>query len=386
MKKLLLLLLFTCCTACYIHSQVATLTPLLELDGAAITSISENGEWACGAAQNNADNAGYTSNASKWNLKTGERIYLVSEEESEFQSDAFCITNDGTLVGGQYLFEPAYHINGEWHTLSLPKGYTRGEVRGIAIVGSDTILVGRLFDGEGYVKVQSAKWVNGEFQKIVNLIPREYQYNEDKRMANQITGISQDGRIMLGAIDPMTWPLRKPFIIKDSVFTLLDIENRTEFEKFHANFDFFKEEKLSHDGKFIALTFFANMHIPCTYSVEDDIFTIIQEAPFETGCKAIDAKGNAYYAGPVTTGVDRKSYVTIDNKATCIDSILLNKFGITQEQINATCQDPDLTGSIRYIYDVASDGKTIIGSAGYGIGGYNWVLHLPYTLCRSHRH
>jgi hypothetical protein len=58
----------------------------------------------------------------------------------------------------------------------------------------------------------------------------------------------------------------------------------------------------------------------------------------------------------------------------------MDKFGITQEQINATCTDPDLTGSIRFIYDVAADGKTIIGSAGYGTGGYNWVLKLQYPL------
>ena len=52
----------------------------------------------------------------------------------------------------------------------------------------------------------------------------------------------------------------------------------------------------------------------------------------------------------------------------------------TQEQIDATCTDPDLTGSIRFIYDVAADGKTIIGSAGYGTGGYNWVLKLDNNL------
>ena len=116
------------------------------------------------------------------------------------------------------------------------------------------------------------------------------------------------------------------------------------------------------------------------YDVEKDEFKILTEAPAETGGKAVDNEGNAYYAGPMTSGHDRKSYVTLNGIATQVDNILIEKCGITQEQINATCADPDLTGSIRFIYDVSADGKTIIGSAGYGTGGYNWVLKLTYNL------
>ena len=362
--------------------QKAELTPLFAFDNAAITSISENGEWACGSAFNNSDNAGYQSNASKWNLKTGERIYLVSDEELDIaQSDAFAISNDGSLVAGQYLHLPAYHLNGQWHTLELTQGYTIGEARGIIITDNDTIIVGRIFDGLGYQKVQSAKWVNGKFESFSDIIPREYQYNEDKKMANQITGISLDGRILLGATDPMCWPARTPFIIKDGEFKLLSINNRPEFVGYNYGADFFKEEKMSHNGKYITFSFFGhNTHIPCVYDVEKDEFRILTEAPAETGGKAVDNIGNVYYAGPITTGIERKSYVTINGKATQVDNILLEKFGITQEQINSTCADQDLTGSIRFIYDVAADGKTIIGSAGYGTGGYNWVLKLDYNL------
>ena len=384
-KNLLKSLLFSalfCMNSAICIGQTAELTPLFEFDNAAITSISENGEWACGSAFNNSDNAGYQSNASKWNLKTGERIYLVSDEELDVaQSDAFAITNDGSLVVGQYLHQPAYHVNGQWHILELTQGYTIGEARGITIIDNDTIFVGRIFDGLGYQKVQSAKWVNGKFESFTDIIPREYQYNEDKLMANQITGISTDGRILLGATDPMCWPARTPFIIKDGEFKLLSINNRPEFSNYRYGADFFKEEKMSHNGKYITFSFFGhNIHIPCVYDVEKDEFRILTEAPAETGGKAIDNIGNVYYAGPMTTGVDRKSYVTINGKAIQVDNILLEKFGITQEQIDATCTDPDLTGSIRFIYDVAADGKTIIGSAGYGTGGYNWVLKLDNNL------
>ena len=384
MKKLLLssLCFLSCTLFTNLIAQTATLTPILEMDMAAITSISENGEWACGSAFNNSDEAGYQSNASKWNLSTGERIYLVSEDDfDKAQSDAFAITNDGSLVVGQYLYQPAYHINGTWHTLELTQGYTVGEARDVAIVGKDTIIVGRIFDSTGYQKVQSAKWVNGKFEKLTNIIPIEYQTNEDNKVANQITGISADGRIMLGAFDPFCWPLRKPFIIKDSIFTILDIATSPEMDQYHANADFFKEEKLNHNGKYVALSFFGhNVHTPVVYDVENNKFNVIKEAPYETGAKTVDTLGNVYYAGPMTTGLDRKSYVTIDSIAVNVDNILRAKFGITQEQIDATCQDPDLTGSIRFIYDISADGKTIIGSAGYGTGGYNWVLKLSHTL------
>ena len=61
MKKLLLPLFFICYTIASSYAQIATLTPMLEFDGAAITSISENGEWACGSTFNNNDGAGYQS-------------------------------------------------------------------------------------------------------------------------------------------------------------------------------------------------------------------------------------------------------------------------------------------------------------------------------------
>ncbi len=382
MKKLLLPLLFACCAISNAHSQAATLTPILELDGAAVTSISENGEWACGSAFNNNDGAGYQSNASKWNLATGERIYLVTEDELDnAQSDAFSITNDGSLVVGQYLLLPAYHINGEWHTLELTKGYTIGEARDVAIVNGDTIIVGRIFDSTGYQRTQGVTWVNGKLNLLNKIIPREYQYNEDNNMATQITGISEDGRVMLGAFDPFAWPLRKPFIIKDSVFTMLSIDTTSGLTGYHPNVDFFKEEKLNHNGEYIALSFFGhNTHRPVVYNTTENKFTLVKEAPEETGAKAVDNYGNVYYAGPMTSGIDRKSFVSINGQAIQVDNILMDKFGITQEQIDATCPDPDLTGSIRFIYDVAANGKTIIGSAGYGTGGYNWVLKLQCPL------
>ena len=371
------------------QSQNAELLPITEFDNAAITSISENGDWACGSAFNNADGAGFQSNASKWNLTTGERTHLVPEDELDVaQSDAFCISNDGTLVGGQYLSQPAYNLNGEWHVLPLPKGYTMGEVRDFAITNNDTIFIGRIFDGDGYQKIQSAQWIKGEFEKIADSIPEELQRNEDNNMMNQTTAISSDGKIILGAIRPVEWPMtagvegRVPFILKNGNFKLLSPLGREEFNKFGEDaVYFFKEEKLSHNGKFIALKLFANnIHLSCYYNVEQDKFILIEGAPEETGCLVVDNSGTPYYGGPISTGVDRHTYINKDGKNHNIDDVLKSAFGITQDQINATCSDEFLTGSLRWIYDISEDAKTIIGCAGEGSGTYNWVLKLPFPL------
>ena len=379
--------MFICANA---QGQTTELRSMIESDNASINCLSENGEWACGSAFNNADGAGNQMNASKWNLTTGERTYLVPEDEIDgAQSDAFCISNDGTLVGGQYLYQPAYNLNGEWHTLSLPNRYLMGEVRDLAIIGTDTIFVGRAFDGDGFQKVQAVKWVNGVLTTAIDLIPEDFLYDEEGKMMNQLTDISTDGKIMLGAIKPLYWPQdpnieqRVPFIIKDGEFKLLSPKNREEFSKFNKNdVCFFQEEKLSHNGKFIALQLFANqMNISCYYDVEKDKFILIEEAPANTKCLVVDNEGNPYYGGPVLTGDFRNTYVSINGKATLIEDVLKANFGVTQEQIDATCPYDDLLkGSLRWIYDISADAKTIIGCAGEGRGTYNWVLKLPYPL------
>lgn len=378
--------MFFCAIA---QGQNAELRSLVEPDNAAIIYMSDNGIWACGSAFNNNDGAGFQNNASKWNLTTGERTYLVAEDELDrAQSDAFCISDDGSLIGGQYLMEPAYHFNGEWHVLPMPKGYTMGEVKDLAITENDTILVGRIFDGDGFQKIQSAKWVNGEFEKIVDLIPEEYQRDEENKMMNQVSYISTDGKVILGAIKPIYWPQdpnieqRIPFIINDGEFKLLSPMNREEFSQFNKNtVCFFQDEKMSNNGKFIALQLFANeTNLPCYYDVKEDKFIVIEEAPENTTCLAVDNEGNPYYGGPVLTGDYRKTYVSIDGKAALIEDVLMTSFGVTQEQIDEMCSDELLKGALRWVYNISSDAKTIIGCAGEGRGTYNWVLKLPYPL------
>ena len=177
-------------------------------------------------------------------------------------------------------------------------------------------------------------------------------------MMNQVTYISTDGKVILGAIKPVYWPQnanieeRIPFIINDGEFKLLSPMNREEFSQLDQNsVRFFQDEKMSCNGRYIALQMFANQtNIPCYYDVKEDKFIIVEEAPENTTCLVVDNEGNPYYGGPVLTGDFRKTYVTIDGTAALIDDVLMTTFGITQEQIDAICLDELLIGSLRWVY------------------------------------
>ena len=119
MKKITTLLCIAICIINMINAQNKPSGVFMNLfaeDMAQPNAISENGQWAVGSAfwSGNENQAG-TINASKWNLETGERTILTPAENGS--SEANCISEDGTIVGGAYLGEPAYHKDGQWIVL-----------------------------------------------------------------------------------------------------------------------------------------------------------------------------------------------------------------------------------------------------------------------------
>ena len=113
MKKLTTLLCIALCSILTAKAQPAGEFLDLFTEDVQPKAISENGKWACGAAY-----IDQSVNAVKWNLTTGETIQLQDSDTEP--SDAYCISNDGSLVGGSYLNQPAFNLNGEWITLKDP--------------------------------------------------------------------------------------------------------------------------------------------------------------------------------------------------------------------------------------------------------------------------
>ena len=191
-------------------AQEVTLTALTADDDATIAGMSNNGKWAVGYAFDNSDNAATNINASVWNLETGERTVLTPYEEGT--SEANCISNDGTLVGGAYLGEAAYYTDGAWHALPKMEGYTMGTVKSLAITAEgDTIFVGYILDGADGKAAEAVKWVNGTIS-YVN--PDNFIYDKFGEPANVNTcwDISEDGNVILGSMEFNAKPHQSAFI------------------------------------------------------------------------------------------------------------------------------------------------------------------------------
>ena len=206
MKKFLLListLMSICFALVAVQNQPTGVFMNLFAEDQYPNAISENGAWAVASAFD--DNVYYCYiNASKWNLETGEHIFLVEENEI---SNALCINNEGTVVGGSYLGQPAYWLesDGLWHTLPMPQGYANGsgDVTAMAIVDGDTIMVGYVIASQMDGKI--IRWKNGKED-------RTFKYRDYTRYAEitgdtikgemqKLRGMSTDGKRYLISLD-----------------------------------------------------------------------------------------------------------------------------------------------------------------------------------------
>ena len=214
MKKISMTLCAIICAICAISAQNQPTGVFMNLraeDMAQPNAISENGKWAVGSAfWTGQENQAGTINASKWNLETGERIFLV---EKESLSDALCINNEGTVVGGSFLGQAAYWLesDGEWHVLPMPRGYDKGsgDVAAMAFVDGDTIMVGYVMASQMDGKI--VRWINGK-------IDNTFKYRDYTRYAEirgdtikgemqKLRGMSTDGKRYLISLDHNLLPM-----------------------------------------------------------------------------------------------------------------------------------------------------------------------------------
>ncbi len=359
--------------------KVSSLKPIFAEDGATLQGISRNGKWAVGYNQNNDANTGYTISASLWNLETGERTILATAEEG--MSQANCVNDAGTIVGGAYLFQPAYHQNGEWHSLQLPEGFTMGIVKSMAEVDGQLIFVGYVQDNDEAQYLEAAKWVNGVYERANPKSLREDHLGEEA-LVNTCYNISEDGKIIMGSLAFTARPNTTVFVTTpDNAFI---IDTKTNENK---NLSFIFSPSMSANGKYItgwyrhvvftAGSEFADPDIyqPFIYDVESKNFQMF-EKEMEWGGWAVDNNGVVYANTPVETGAIRQGYIITNGEAVELEQMLLAN-GITQEQIDAVLPpaEEQYENKLGTIIAVSRDGKTIIGCAGK-CSTYNWVAKL----------
>lgn len=361
-----------------------TLLSLKAEDDATLSGISNNGKWAVGYAFDNSDNAATNINASIWNLETGERTILTPSEEGP--SEANCISNDGTIVGGAYLGEPAYHFNGEWHPLNKMSGYTMGVVKSLTITEEgDTIFVGYIMDGPNGQAAEAVKWTNGVIDYVNPDNFTKDKYGEEATI-NTCWDISEDGKVILGSMEFNAKPHQSAFIATEDTIYLINTKN-----DYNHNLSFILSPKLSANGKYVAGKFWdvvympgdttpvKDMYQPCVFDVETQRLQVF-ECNFECGAYDVDNNGNIYLNSPVETNPIRQAYIYKNNEYIEIERIL-RPAGITQEQIDAASApaSEEYDNKLGSILGVSADGLTIIGCAGK-TATYNWVLKLPKSL------
>ena len=368
-------------------------------------AISENGLWACGAAI--ASQEGSTSgcsNAVKWNLATGKTIYLQESETD--MCDAYWISNDGTLVGGSYLNQPAYNLNGEWITLKFPRlnweGQMFGEVVSIQFNNNDTIFWGWIYTNTNAV---IARWTNGkideDFSDIeLNMYHNTTRINNKKASQHMLRAISTDGSRMLVSLDRGILATAGGEELYPTTFVQIgdriQIIER-EFDERYERFSYIEEAVMSHNGKWVCGDIFAfgkadtevpsQTHIAFLYDVEKDTLITFEALPSGkmTSATAVDNYGNVYFRSVNGSDPLCKPYIYKENEYTELESCLLAYSGIRAEDIDAIITD-EATGTdeddLGHIWAVSADGNTLIGAGG-NLKGNIWVAKLscsPYNV------
>lgn len=405
MKKISMTLCAIICVICAISAQNQPTGVFMNLraeDMAQPNAISENGKWAVGSAfWTGQENQAGTINASKWNLETGERIFLV---EKESLSDALCINNEGTVVGGSFLGQAAYWLesDGEWHVLPMPRGYDKGsgDVTAMAFVDGDTIMVGYVMASQMDGKI--VRWINGK-------IDNTFKYRDYTRYAEirgdtikgemqKLRGMSTDGKRYLISLDHNLLPMAGTTNLPT---TFVQVEDKSvvidrAFDIYDA-VSFVEEAAMSHNGKFVCGRIYAvpmdgvdateSASIAFTYDVDNDVFThygnITQTGRY-AGASCIDNEGHVYFKS--VNGADPlgKPYIFKNGEYIELERCLLAYEGITAAQIDAIAEEVEGSDAddLGIVWAVSADGKTLIG-AGDALKGNIWCAKLscsPYDV------
>jgi uncharacterized membrane protein len=357
-----------------------SLISIIAEDGATFSGISNNGKWAIGYAFNNNDNAGFSVYASKWDLETGERTILTTSDNE--MSEANCINDNGTIIGGAYLNQPAYHEDGEWHILEMPDGYTMGTVTSMAEANGDIIFVGRVQDNADAQSIAAAKWVNGVYERA-NPDNIRRDHTGEAANVNTCYAISEDGNVIMGSLEFNARPNATPFVVTQEKAFIVELESENDYGLSHIMWP-----KMSANGKYITgcyrhVIFNAGEQSPstdtyqaCIYDIEKQEFKFFEKNGEEWGGYAVDNNGVVYANTPVEQHPIRQGYVITNGVATELETVLLAN-GITQEAIDAASAPAvdEYNNKLGTIIAVSRDGKTIIGCAGQ-TNKYNWVAKL----------
>ncbi len=403
MKRTTILLSYLFCIIFTIVAQEKPTGEFLDLFTKDVQpkAISDNGEWACGAAL--VDKS--FTNAVKWNLTTGEPIYLQESETDP--SDAYWISNDGSLIGGSYLNAPAYNLNGEWITLDMPwvslnGGEMYGEVVAITINDGDTTCLGWVYTQTDAVL---ARWINGEVDEDFSDYESTNQYltktriNDKQSTYHQLKDMSTDGSRLLISLD---WIYLPSAGLPSYITTYVQTEDTTliierNFDDRYEETSFVDNAVMSPNGKWVCGDFYvfpkldselSQGYVAFLFDVDNDsliVFDYIKSTNKLSTATAVDDNGNVYFRSNNMNNPLGKPYIYKANEYVELESCLLAYEGINAGQIDAIITD-EAAGTdeddLGQVWCVSADGKTLVGAGG-ALKSNIWAARLscsPYDV------
>lgn len=367
MKKQLLPIIITIALAvfnCSLYAQ-ATLVPVVESDGAIMFKVSDNGLWAAGHAYGSGENL----NASVWNLSTYERVLLVSSGE---QSEAFDVTDDGTVAVGSYTQQPAFWQNGTLTMLPLPVEFGLGEVHSVTPDG--TKMAGRVFSSD-YTYAYACLWENGVLVEVNHAMVDKHGENAG---FNELNEVSADGQTLLGCLNYTFLPNRTAFLMIEGEYLMFGDEYYDELTGGNM-YNFYDVLSMSPNGKYVTGEIywveqdFSNEYFcPFRYDVDNDVTELFLD-DVEVGSFASDNNGNLYGVTPLNFPI-RDALVLKKGAWVSLDQEIMETYGL-----NVT----ELTGyaNLGTLMSVSADGTVIVGVN--GLVSNNWVLKVPDGITAS---
>lgn len=168
--------------------------------GTVLTAVSDNGRWAISSDSEDRNEEGVVLAGGKiWDTQTMKSV-SVTLPQSGIAGIAD-ITDDGEIVVGSYDSKPAFWNKStkKWNTLPLPRGCSSGHLLAVTPDGTKAVGYANIsseFDAiPVFYDLTSAKLIELKNVPTINM-------NHDKSEYSAFTGISADGRYILGRLSP----------------------------------------------------------------------------------------------------------------------------------------------------------------------------------------
>lgn len=304
-------------------------------------AMSRNGLYVCGMKSRMEDDGTYIYNPVIVNTRTGEQTVL---DDIIGYDAVMAISDDASLIVLREMSGALSMLlkDGEEVEVSLPSGCTYPFVSGISADGSVMVGFCKNANLDGYKPYVPVRWVNGVPEILP--YPDHTVWGEEYLMDTMARGCSGDGSVIFGS----EWTDFGLLYWKDgSMFfpgqDYADTENMSNVASESTRMN------VSMDGKYVGcFVRSASGSVPAVINTEDNSL-ITLDGVGDGCCIHVTDDGTAFCCSP-SVGSNTGYVVDVNTGVSLgISEWMQEKYGI-------------ILSSNRYVEQVSSDGKTILGT------------------------